>query len=166
METPPVGQLNGIEGHVVCIFGHTQQPWGGSSAPVLGALQQGQLWMVWRATRSVSYLHHGFVYLPFFKQKEVVGTVVVLVNPKASCLANTRIVCVHRHREARFRGRMRWWHVGTWNNTKHDHETYGVAKTMGGWGLFSQEHIFPHSLYYSLFLSVQLLSLHLHLSFQ
>lgn len=52
----------------------------------------------------MSYLHHGFVYLPFFKEKEVVGTVIVLVNPKASCLANTRIVRVHRHREARFCG--------------------------------------------------------------
>lgn len=49
-------------------------------------------------------LHHSFVYLPFFKQKQVVGTVVELVNPKASCLANARIVGIHWDREARIHG--------------------------------------------------------------
>ena len=94
--------------------------------------------MVWRTTRSLSssYLYHGFVYLWFLKQKEVIGTV-VSVNPKASCFANTRVVCVHRDREAGFHGRMRWWYICSWNNTKHECKTRQVPEMVGASALWT-----------------------------
>ena len=127
-------QLNGIEGHVLFIFGHAQQSWGGSGLPCLGCSVGGLIgkWFG-RTSRSLgsAYLYHGFVYLWFLKQKEVIGTVVVSVNPKASCLANARIVGVHRDREAGVHSRMRWWYICSWNNRKNECKTHQVPATVG-----------------------------------
>lgn len=89
--------------------------------------------MVWRTRRILgsSYLDQGSVYLWFLKQKEVVGTVVVSVNPKASCLADPRIVGVHWDRGARCHSRMRWRYIHSWNNTKCECKTHQVPERVG-----------------------------------
>lgn len=51
-----------------------------------------------------SYLYHGFLYLRFLKEEEVIGAVVVSVDPKASGPADLGVVGVHWDREARSYG--------------------------------------------------------------
>lgn len=50
------------------------------------------------------YLYHGFLYLRFLKEEEVIGAVVVSVDPKASGPADLGVVGVHWDREARSYG--------------------------------------------------------------
>lgn len=69
---PHVEQLSGTEGRVLLMLGHGRAVLRRIKGPVSQVLySKGQQMNGWRTTRNVfsSYLHHSFVYLPFFEQK-------------------------------------------------------------------------------------------------